>query len=374
MSRLPELKIGIGAALTLALVLFVAFPGCGGEEDTAVRARNLTTGEIQTFASQGDVPSDWVVCQSVDCPVPPSVPCQDLSETVCTLNPECRLKEIWCEGTVSVDADGNTTTSPDTKCEYECIPKLPLLCEELTDQQQCLVRPDCDWGAFNCPMICMDDGKGGCLPCPSGCYTKAPPICQSLTDEKACTARSDCEWDMAVCPAICQDDGKGGCLPCPATGTCRPKTPVPPPCPPVASPPPGFCPNGTIVYDKDANGCVTGYHCEAPQGCWDLNTAYINAVKKAKACNPYVMTPMNQCAKQVNTALFCPICPTFINPANSAAVQEMTDLEQKWLALKCDQMELACPAIACEPSKSATCLPGGAGSASGSCVDDQPTP
>ena len=375
MSRLPELKIGIGAALTLALVLFT-FPGCGGDEDTAVRARNLTTGEIQTFASQGEVPPDWVVCQSLDCPVPPSVPCQDLSEKVCTLNPECRLKELWCMGTTTVNPDGSTDPSPPPPtetCEYECIPKLPLLCEELGAQSECLARTDCEWAQGPCPMMPCVQGQP-CPPCPYSCQTKAPPICQSLTTEKACTARSDCEWDVAVCPAICQDDGKGGCLPCPATGTCMPKTPVPPPCPTIAAPPPGFCPNGTIVYDKDANGCVTGFHCEAPQGCWDLNTAYINAVKKAKACNPYSMSPVDQCAQQVNNALFCPICTTFINPFNSAAVQEMKDLEQKWLALSCDQMEVACPAMACQAPASATCLPGAAGSTGGSCVDDQPTP
>jgi hypothetical protein len=150
---------------------------------------------------------------------------------------------------------------------------------------------------------------------------------------------------------------------------------VPPPCPTLPAPPPDYCKGGKIVYHKDQNGCVIGYHCEMPQTqtCWDLNKAYINAVNEAKACNPFIASPAPQCTKQVKTALFCPICDTFINPQNTTAIAKMTAAETKWKSLSCDSMEIACPAMACQLPKSATCLPGGSASGGGSCVDDQPS-
>jgi hypothetical protein len=223
-------------------------------------------------------------------------------------------------------------------------------------------------------MACAPDQPGCEVPCPYSCRTKTPPICQQLTDEQSCTARSDCEWDPIVCTQECIDDGEGGCLPCPDDGTCRPKTPVPPPCPAIAPPPPDYCPDGKIVYESDENGCVTSYRCEKPSSCWDLNTAYINAVKKAKACSPYILTATPQCSKAVDTALFCPLCRTFINPANAAALNEMDSIKQKWLALGCDKLEVACPAISCVAPTSGTCLPSSADASGGSCVDDVPAP
>ena len=78
MTRRTQLKIGLGSGLLLALALALAVPGCG-VTDQQVRARNLLTGEIGTFPSASDVPPDWMVCESPDCPVPPTVPCQSLS-------------------------------------------------------------------------------------------------------------------------------------------------------------------------------------------------------------------------------------------------------------------------------------------------------
>lgn len=366
----------IGSCMALSLLL----SSCGGRgvEDTSVRARNLATGEIQTFASEGDVPEGWAPCPDTECSVPPAVPCEKLSTAVCTMHPNCRLKELWCTGTVTVNPDGSSdpTPPPTETCEYACIPKYPLLCEELTDEQQCKARADCDWQVLACPMICMDDGKGGCLPCPETavCVTKAPPICQVL-DEKQCLNRSDCEWLQGPCPmAPCTPDGV--CPPCPFS--CQPKNPLPPPPPPppcqtIPAPDPSWCKDGTIVPKYDAAGCVVGYDCKpgTTTSCFDLNDAYVKAVQDAKACLPYSTGMTKQCSLSVDTQLMCPLCTTFVNPANTKAIQLIKDIESKFQAQKCDQLEIACPAIACADPKSASCVsdtnPAGT---TGQCVDD----
>jgi hypothetical protein len=360
------------AALATTGVFFTA---CG-LDDEMVLARNLASGEIAAFAKD-EVPQDWVVCSSDDCPVPPAIPCQKLSAKTCTLNPECRLKELWCQGETCACppcAPGATCPPCDCPtpkppvCEYTCIPKLPLLCEELGDEKACLARTDCEWGESVCPMMMPCQEGQPCPPCAKTCRAKAPEICQNL-DEKQCSMRNDCEWQQAACPAVCEDDGNGGCKPCPAVGVCAPKMPVPPPCPVYNAPPADWCKGGTIVILKDKNGCEYP-SCEPNQkGCGDLNTAYIAAVEKAKACNPYSMMPVQECGKQVDSALFCPICPAFVSIFATAALKEMEDLRAKWIALGCDKM-IACPAIACQAPKSATCLPSSAGA--GVCTPDAP--
>lgn len=250
---------------------------------------------------------------------------------------------------------------PPPTCKYTCIAKLPLLCEELTDEKQCSARSDCDWGALACPMMCAPGGD--CPPCPATCTTKVPPVCQSLADEKSCLQRSDCEWNQGPCPGMPCMPG-GPCPPCPSS--CEPKNPLPPPCPVIQAPPPGFCTGGTIVPKYNAAGCVVGYDCK--QGyvtCTKLNQDYVAAVKAAKTCNPLSMSPVIQCSAQVEDQLFCP-CTTFVNPG-SAAFQKLVDLKKQWLAQSCDQQEIACPAIACMAPGSASCL---GNTAAGTCVDD----
>jgi len=220
--RMIDLKrsLGVGIALALALVLV----GCGLDGDTGVRARNLLTGEIQEFASPEDVPPDWVTCETPDCGVPSTVPCLELSEKTCTLNPGCQWDQPVCPAVCEDDGKGGCKPCP---AQGACHAKQPPACQQLTDVQSCSTRMDCEWDQLVCPAVCEDDGKGGCKPCPTqgACRAKLPPACQQLTDVNSCSTRADCEWEALACPAVCEDDGKGGCLPCNA-GLCKPQSAV----------------------------------------------------------------------------------------------------------------------------------------------------
>jgi hypothetical protein len=254
----------------LGLCLLVASNGCGREE-TSTRARNLATGEIQTFA--GEVPPGFAPCTDPTCSIPPSVPCEQLGDAVCTLHPDCRLKELSCvsEGCACAACAPGATCPPCTcpppkppVCEYACIPKLPLLCSELTAEKDCLGRTDCEWAQLDCAMPCVTGQP--CPPCGGGvCIDKpVPSTCQGL-GEQLCKARPDCEWEALACTMECRDDGKGGCLPCDPAGTCQPK--------PVVPPPPTAC--------KSALDCGKGQLCLFKSGCGQLGPGACTAIPQA---------------------------------------------------------------------------------------------
>ena len=217
-------------AMPLAIALVTA--ACGVDQTGRdVTARNLSTGEVSTFP-EDSVPPGWAACSDPACTPPASVACQDLGAEVCTLNPECRLEEhLWCTGESCACAacmpgpgcppcDCPPPAPP--VCEYTCLPKLPLLCEELTNQASCAARSDCSWGQFRCPaMACSDDKP--CPPCEASCIATPPQTCDAL-DELACKARPDCSWGQHVCPACLGP----GC-------ECNPF------CAPAVAPPPVTC-------------------------------------------------------------------------------------------------------------------------------------
>ena len=81
--------------------------------------------------------------------MPPYIPCDWLSEKVCSLHPGCQLKTLWCMGQTDPvpptggGTEGNTGSEPPApapmpepppppQCKYTCIPKLPMTCEELS--------------------------------------------------------------------------------------------------------------------------------------------------------------------------------------------------------------------------------------------------
>lgn len=195
-------------AALLSLALLASACGHTPVTDQQVTAMNLGTGEVKTFGSPGEVPAGWGICTDATCSVPPPVPCQQLGEKVCTMNPECRLKEVWCEGEACACPacqpgmsclPCNCPPPQPPKCEYTCIPKLPLLCEELTDEKSCTARTDCSWGQLACPQVACLEGQP-CPPCPSTCVAKAPETCGQL-DETDCKTRKDCVWGTMPCTA-----------------------------------------------------------------------------------------------------------------------------------------------------------------------------
>lgn len=339
-----------------AVTLLLLDVGCGGRvvDEDSIRARNLQTGEIKEFPSEESVPPGYSPCSDPDCSVPDTVPCENLGDDVCTLNPNCRLKELWCSGSgtaepgqpggtepVPMDEPGESNDDPgdavpipppgEEECEYQCLPKLPLLCDELTDEQACLDRPDCEWVDGICPMIACQEGQDCDIECSKMCQPKAPPTCWDL-DEQACLDRPDCEWGEEICPMIGCPEGEDCDIEC--SMTCKPVQPDPPPPPPTDP----VC--NTIIQD------------------------YAAAVQEAKACNPLVF--MQQCTVTVDSHLICG-CPTYVNPSNTAALSKIKQLEQQFLALPCPIPEYAC--AGCVAVSSATCSPDASGQ--GSCIDDQ---
>ena len=106
-------------------------------------------------------------CTTVQvCATRPVQSCESTSVASCTANPACRLEQ----GPV---------------CEIACLGTECPLCA--TASQRCVTRP-------------VDDA------------------CASLSDA-ACTASAGCRLEGAVCSLVCEDDGKGGCLPCPNAPT-----------------------------------------------------------------------------------------------------------------------------------------------------------
>jgi hypothetical protein len=96
--------------------------------------------------------------------------------------------------------------------------------------------------------------------------------------------------------------------------------------------------------------------------CQDLNDEYVGALEDAKKC-AYGTQP-DPCTEKVKGDLECQ-CPMYINPGNTEAVANLTQIEASWTANGC------VPSMACfcaDPTYGA-CYPGSAGPQNGSCAD-----
>lgn len=255
--------------------------GCGQGDLSEVKARNLETGAIETFSSDEEIPQGYMVCPDEDCRVSNQVPCESLGGEVCELNPDCRLKVLWCTGGSDAlpDSEGSTPGSsgsegsdnrpsgadpaspsaPSESCEVACVTIGPLQCEELADTQDCQARADCEWAQGICPNCPVtSDGADPSCECSSTCQTKQAPICLDL-DQQSCDTRPDCQWEQLECP--CEDNTMCTC----SDSACVPSQSQV--CPPMAGSYP-VCTNGAEpVPVYDSMGCMTHYQCSDDPVC-----------------------------------------------------------------------------------------------------------
>ncbi len=164
---------------------------------------------------------------------PPPPPCELLETPACEARPDCEVVDFACPA-VCID-DGKGGCKPCETPGAQCRERTPPVSEcGALDEAHCAANPKCEVVVWACTLECRDDGQGGCLPC------KAPgPVCQERPapdecaglDAQQCVANPNCQIaEYAACPAVCIDDGKGGCLPCRDSGPlCTHRIDVPPP-------------------------------------------------------------------------------------------------------------------------------------------------
>lgn len=246
------------ARITSLLIATFLFAGCVGAAITAI---NPLTGEQRSFASEGDVPSGWIICASDEtCPAPR--PCDEIEEAACLSRPDCSPIYVGI-GAYPRECDlpdppslcdgegyaGCTEASP-TCAPADCGPA-PLgatyLCSDGTAggvTGRCIESADgvCGWEIRECPgprpEECPVDACGPGLGapayiCPDGSIGGNTGRCLALPD-------GTCGWELRSCPAI----------ECSALPECD-----------------LVCPTGT-VNPVDELGCVHSCEC-VPATCSD---------------------------------------------------------------------------------------------------------
>ena len=101
--------------------------------------------------------------------------------------------------------------------------------------------------------------------------------------------------------------------------------------------------------------------------CEQMELRYRDELREARRCNPKLIT-VPQCTETVDSALVC-ACPLLINPANTAAVERLTDLVQRYRDGGCAK-EQVCPAIGCVEPRRGRCAIDGSGDELGLCEND----
>jgi hypothetical protein len=118
--------------------------------------------------------------------------------------------------------------------------------------------------------------------------------------------------------------------------------------------------NGSGASNAGGNGGAGGQACAA------LEAAYAEALEGALACNSAIDVP--QCTQLVFTDLPCPCQEVFVNAENEDAIQQLASLRDQYLAQGCGPD--GCPAIACVPPTSGSCVATGTGSDAGLCESE----
>ncbi|MCA9672277.1 MAG: hypothetical protein KC503_42075 [Myxococcales bacterium] len=351
--------------------------------------------------------------------VPDQPTCDDHKDSkTCSADSKCQWAEAPC---LPPPCEPNKPCPP-VSCPGSCTNKAPPSCESL-GEKDCQARStECVWDVRPCLFWCAaDDPSCQCGPfCRTrkqNCPTLAPPppdFCPdgrivTKYDSNGCVTGFSCEKEQ--CPplglpypacnpgeVVVEVKDKNGCItsyrcepkcpaiPLPGPPTCLPgeklkekkdasgcligwecvKDQCPPP-PPIAPCPP----DRVFVPEYDSNGCLIGGRCESVNKveCDKLAKDYQSALTQAKQCNPLSMSPVLQCAQQVDNALACG-CPTLVNNTNIQAVAQLAALKKKWDSLQCG-IGIVCPAMPCWLPQGATCT-GAPGSTAGSCVDNTP--
>ena len=217
----------------------------------------------------------------------------------------------------------------------------------------CFSKEDCPPG-YDC-VGCEPDPccTGGCdAVCYGSCVLVKPPPPSHCNDNADCDPGEYCHLDPGECVLAVAQGGECRERPegCPLAATCS-----------------WIC------------GCDGLSHCSAclahqaginvahigkcQMSCTEINKAYEAAVQQARTCAPE--EPNLPCTLKVWNALptGCPCpCETYVNPANTMALQQMQVLEQKWVAQKCGPglpppPDMACCALypACMPLSGAVC-------------------
>jgi hypothetical protein len=98
--------------------------------------------------------------------------------------------------------------------------------------------------------------------------------------------------------------------------------------------------------------------------CQALIDGYMETLNSAKKCDPFI--DMNECTGQAPNSLICSCAPTYVNPANTQALDMLKQIQEQAAAQNC--LPFGCPAIACEQPALGTCELD-AGGNSGTCQD-----
>lgn len=250
-------------------------------------------------------------------------------------------------------------------------------CEGL-NRIACELSPGCKGQSLACIAVCVDDGKGGCgSPCPDdfACVPKAQPRCEDLNPHQ-CSSDKRCVVSTAVCVAICLDDGSGGCKPCPAT-VCMPREPEPQPQPACGLIPIGVCPLVPACHVETQTACTasaggTGHSepgapeagcgggCTSTQLC--VNTVPVNCESIAVAsctANPSCEVEYGGvCEIACLPGSACPPCAT----PTARCVARHTPSCEELSVIECGSRptcrveSYACPAV-CEDDGKGGCKP-----------------
>ncbi len=206
----------IGACEGLNRQACAATAGCEGQELAC-----LAICQSDGVGGCLPCPSDFQ-CVSVT-PTPPPVSCALLPVGLCAIVPACEVQSVTvCSATVHAPDD----SQPETGCGGGCTTvqicaNRPSQSCENTPVDSCTSNPACELESGPvCEIACLVGTD--CPPCatPSPRCVTRPVVdaCGSLSDTE-CTAAAGCRLDGAVCSLVCEDDGKGGCKPCPGAPT-----------------------------------------------------------------------------------------------------------------------------------------------------------